>query len=66
MLKKLFFISLLTSSLVACKTAIQPMYVTTGEVASLTTGMTKQEAKKELKDREGNPEIKRSSPCCTR
>jgi uncharacterized ParB-like nuclease family protein len=48
MLKKLFFISLLTSSLVACKTAIQPMYVTTGEVASLTTGMTKQEAKASL------------------
>jgi hypothetical protein len=48
MLKKLFFISLLTGSLVACKTAIQPMYVTTGEVASLTTGMTKQEAKASL------------------
>lgn len=48
MFKKLFFIGLLTSSLVACKTAIQPMYVSTGEVASLTTGMTKQEAKSML------------------
>jgi hypothetical protein len=48
MFKKLVYISLLTVSLVSCKTVIQPMYVTTSEVASLTTGMTKQEAKSAL------------------
>jgi hypothetical protein len=45
MFKKLVYISLLTVSLVSCKTAIQPMYVTSSEVASLNTGMTKQEAR---------------------
>lgn len=48
MFKKLVYIGLLSVSLVSCKTTIQPMYVTTGEVASLNTGMTKQEARAQL------------------
>jgi hypothetical protein len=45
MIKKLFFISLVSLSIVSCKTAIQPNYVSTSEVASLNIGMTKQDAK---------------------
>jgi hypothetical protein len=48
MIKKLFFISLVTLSIVSCKTAIQPNYVSSNEVASLNIGMTKQDAKTQL------------------
>ena len=45
MIKKLFFTSFVALTFVSCKTAIQPNYVTTKEVASLNTGMSKDETK---------------------
>lgn len=57
MIKKLFFIGSLTIGLVSCKSgkiatilnsSDVPMYVSAGELASLNTGMSKQDAKAKL------------------
>jgi hypothetical protein len=57
MIKKLFFIGSVSISLASCKSggittlfesSTVPMYVTAGELASLNTGMSKQEAKAKL------------------
>jgi hypothetical protein len=48
MLKKVFFMGLLAVGLFSCKTTVVPMYVSSGELASLNTGMSKTEAKAKL------------------
>jgi hypothetical protein len=51
-MKKTFYficgLGLVLSSLTSCKTTIVPVYVSSGELASLNTGMTKAEAKAKL------------------
>lgn len=51
-MKKTFYficgVGLVLCSLTSCKTAIVPIYVSSGELASLNTGMTKEEAKAKL------------------
>jgi len=48
MFKKLLLMSALTGFLMSCKTTIQPMYVSTAELASLNVGMNKVDAKAKL------------------
>jgi hypothetical protein len=48
MIKKLFYVSVLAVGLFSCKTTVLPLYVSSGELASLNTGMSKTEAKAKL------------------
>ena len=48
MIKKLFYLTVIAVTFSSCKTAIVPIYVSSGELASLNTGMTKEEAKTKL------------------
>jgi len=48
MLKKLFYLSLITVGMISCKSITVPMYVSSGELSSLNTGMSKDEAKSKL------------------
>ncbi len=48
MIKKIFIVSTIVIALSSCKTTVVPVYVSSGELASLNTGMTKEEAKAKL------------------
>lgn len=48
MIRNLIFVSTIVLAFASCKTAIVPIYVSSGELASLNTGMTKEEAKSKL------------------
>lgn len=48
MIKKLLFITVISGTLFSCKTTIVPVCVSSGELASLNTGMSKEEAKTKL------------------
>jgi hypothetical protein len=48
MLKKFIYLSLITFGITSCKSVTVPMYVSSGELSSLNTGMTKEEAKAKL------------------
>jgi len=48
MIKQIILVSAIAITLSSCKTTIVPVYVSSGELASLNTGMTKEEAKAKL------------------